>query len=45
MIIVDVSEDIGAFVSVILEGTPNHLHSFVVQSYLLVLVVNSSKEK
>ena len=45
MIIVHVSENVGTFIPIILERTPDHLHSFIVKSNFFVLIVDSSKEE
>jgi len=45
MVVVDMCKNVCALVSVVLIRTPDHLHCFIVESDLLVLVVNSCKEK
>lgn len=45
MIIVDMCENVGAFVTVVLVGAPDHLHAFVVESHFFVLVIDSCEEE
>ena len=45
MIVVDVCENVGTFVSVVLVWAPDHLHAFVVEPDFFVLVVDSCEEE
>ena len=45
MIVVDVCENVGTFVSVVLVWASDHLHAFVVESDFFVLVVDSCEEE
>ena len=45
MVVIDVGENVGAFVVGVLEGTPDHFESFFLHAPLFVLVVDSGEKK
>ncbi len=45
MVVIDVSEHICAHVTIKLRRSPDHLHSFIHESYFLVLIVDPREEK
>ncbi len=45
VVVVDVREHVGGLVVVVLHWAPDHLHGFLVETFALVLVVDSCEEE